>query len=137
MRNLRTDRCQRIDIFEHLLDPQFRRCRNSSADGIDGGTLGILADVGIETVDDGRIRAEDRNDYGFRDTGFGTETGKTVTEAMKAVDRGLSFTSRGCHGRFQPDPFDHPQDINIDQAVANFLASFIHDLIAGGDLGQT
>ena len=53
---------------------------------------------------------------------------------MKAVDRGLSFTSRGCHGRFQPDPFDHPQDINIDQAVANFLASFIHDLIPSGDL---
>ena len=53
---------------------------------------------------------------------------------MKAVDRGLSFTSRGCHGRFQPDPFDHPQYINVDQAVADLLASFIHDLITGGDL---
>ena len=111
MRNLRTDRCQRIDIFEHLLDPQFRRCRNSSTDGIDGGTLGILAHMSIETVDDGRIRAEDRNDYGFRDTSFRTETGEAVTEAVKTVDRGLPFTSRGCHGRFQSDPFDYPQDI--------------------------
>ena len=112
MRNLRTDRCQRTGIFEHLFDPLFRGRRSSTADRFDGCTLGFLSDVGIETVDDGRIRAEDRNDYGFRDTGFRTETGEAVTEAVKAVDRGLPFASRSCHGRFQPDPFDHPQDIN-------------------------
>ena len=112
MRNLRTDRCQRTDIFEHLFDSLFRGCRNSTADRVDGGTLGILSDVGIEPVDNGRIRAENRNNHGFRNSGFRTETGEAVTEAVKAIDRGLPFASGSCHGRFQSNPFDYPQDIN-------------------------
>lgn len=57
MRNFSAYSRQRTDIFEHLFDSLFRCRRNSTGDCFDGCAQGLLSDVGIETADDGRIRA--------------------------------------------------------------------------------
>ena len=57
-------------------------------------------------------------------------TGKAVTQRMKAVDRSLLLAARYLHGWLQPDPADHPENVQADFIASDIFAAGVFLLIA-------
>ena len=91
--------------------------------------------MGVILVGNVGIGAEDRQQNRLGHSGFGAMAGEGVAQRMKTVLGHLALASRDGHGRFDADPADYPQDVEVDQIVADVPAFLVKMIVASSRPG--